>query len=119
MEFLGLLGDAGWIAAIAGLIGSVITYFVTRSNNKKDISISDINDRMQLSKDQYKLISELRTMLIDQRNDIERLRREIVELQKTNLELTLENKHLQQKMTELNQRLEGFRHQQYEQSEGE
>lgn len=106
MELLSLLADTAWITAIATLIGSVITYFVTKNNNKKEIAISD---RMQLSKDQYQLIAELRQMMQEQRDEIDNLREEIRQLQAVNINLTIENKQLQQKIHELNIKLEQFR----------
>lgn len=106
IEFISsLLADTAWITAIGTVVGSVITYLVTKANNKKDISI---NDRMQLSKDQYQLIAELRQMMLDQKDEIENLRDEIGQLQKVNVSLIIENKELQQKITELNARLARF-----------
>lgn len=104
MDFLQIFTDAGLLTAISTLLGSGITYFVTKNTNKKELAI---NDRMQLSKDQYQLIAELRQMMQEQREEIENLRDEIKQLQAVNLNLTLENKHLQEKITELNQRLDG------------
>lgn len=105
MDFLTIIADSAWITAIAGVVGSVVTYLVTKANNKKDISI---NDRMQLSKDQYQLIAELRQMMLDQKEEIESLRDEIGQLQKVNVSLIIENKELQGKITELNTRLARF-----------
>jgi TolA-binding protein len=102
MDFLGLLADSAWITAIGTLLGSVVTFFITKSNNKKDLSI---NDRMQLSKDQYQLIAELRQMMQEQRDEIEVLREEIKQLQAVNISLIIENKELQQKIAELNIKL--------------
>ena len=102
MDFLSLLGDTAWITAIGTVIGSLVTYFITKANNKKDLSISD---RMQLSKDQYQLIAELRGLMQEQRDEIEGLRDEIKQLQAVNLSLIVENKELQQKITKLNLRL--------------
>jgi len=107
MEWLlSLLADSAWITAISALIGSVVTYFVTRNNNRKDLAISD---RMQLSKDQYQLIAELRQMMLEQRDEINSLREEIRQLQAVNINLTIENKQLQQKIHELNIKLEQFK----------
>lgn len=105
MEFLELLKDSAWITAIATLFGSIVTFLITRNNNKKDLAI---NDRMQLSKDQYKLIAELRQMMQEQRGEIDSLKTEIKKLQEVNVTLTIENKELQTKIELLNSRLEKF-----------
>ncbi|MCC2397539.1 hypothetical protein LKL95_27575 [Bacillus cereus] len=103
MDLLTLFTNAGLLTAVSTVIGSAITYFVTRNNNNKDLAI---NDRTQLSKDQYQLIAELRQMMQEQREEIEGLREEIKQLQAVNINLTLENKELQEKITKLNIRLD-------------
>ena len=113
MDWLSIISDVGWITAVTTLIGSIIgsliTFLATKNNNKKDLAISD---RMQLSKDQYQLIAELRQMMLEQRDEIDNLREEIRQLQAVNINLTIENKHLQQKITELNMSLESLRREQ-------
>lgn len=106
MDLITLLFDSAWITAIATLVTAFATYFVTKNNNKKDIAISD---RVQLSKDQYQLIAELRQMMVEQRDELDNLREEIRQLQAVNINLTIENKQLQQKINELNIRLELFK----------
>lgn len=106
MDFFSLLSDSAWLTAIGTLIGSIVTYFATKNNNKKELAI---NDRMQLSKDQYQLIAELRAMMVEQREEIENLREEIKQLQAMNINLTLENRQLQGKISELNTKLENFK----------
>lgn len=103
MDFLSLLGDTAWLGAVGTLVGSVITYFVTKNNNRKELAI---NDRMQLSKDQYQLIAELRQMMTEQKDEIEGLRDEIRQLQAVNINLTIENRELQEKIQNLTNRLE-------------
>lgn len=103
-----VLSDASWITAVSTLVGSVITYLVTKANNKKELAI---NDRMQLSKDQYEFIGELREMMVEQREEIDNLKAEIKELQAVNIALTIENRQLQQKITELTNKLEKFERQ--------
>ena len=105
MDFLSLLSDTAWITAIGAIVGSVVTYFVTKANNKKDLSI---NDRMQLSKDQYQLIAELRQLMQEQRHEIDSLKEEMKELQSINIRLMIENKELQQNIAELNIILSNF-----------
>lgn len=102
MGFLELLGDSAWITAIGTIIGSIVTFLITKNKNRKEMSM---NDRMQLSKDQYQLISELRQMMQEQRDEIDNLRQEIKQLQAVNVSLIIENKELQQKIAELNIRL--------------
>lgn len=102
MDFFTILTDTAWITALGTLFGSVVTFLITKNNNKKDMSISD---RMQLSKDQYQLISELRQMMQEQRDEIDNLREEIKQLQAVNINLIVENKELQNKINELNLRL--------------
>jgi predicted RNase H-like nuclease (RuvC/YqgF family) len=103
MDFLGLFTDSAWLTGIATILGSVVTYFITKSNNKKEMAMSD---RMQLSKDQYQLIAELRQMMQEQREEIDGLRDEIKQLQAVNINLTIENKELQTKIGELMARLD-------------
>lgn len=105
MDFFNLLADTAWLTAIGTLVGSFITYVVTKSKNKTELAISD---RTQLSKDQYQLIAELRAMMVEQREEIDSLREEIRQLQAVNINLTLENKQLQQKITDLTIKLERF-----------
>lgn len=106
MEFLRmLLEDTTWMTGVSAVVGSIVTYLVTRTNKSKDISI---NDRMQLSKDQYQLIAELREMMQEQRGEIDKLRDQIKELQVVNTSLILENKELQSKISELNFLLSKF-----------
>lgn len=104
MDFLQVFTDAGVLTALSTLLGSAITYFVTKNTNKKELAI---NDRMQLSKDQYQLIAELRQMMQEQREEIENLREEMKQLQAVNINLTMENKQLQTKIAELNEKLDG------------
>jgi uncharacterized protein YigA (DUF484 family) len=104
-SLLSLLGDSAWITAIGTLLGSVVTYLITKSNNRKELAITD---RMQLSKDQYQLIAELRQMMQEQRDEIDGLREEIKQLQAVNINLTVENKQLQQKIHELTLRLDSY-----------
>lgn len=102
MSFLELLADSAWITAVGTVIGSIVTFLITKSKNQKEMSMSD---RVQLSKDQYQLISELRQMMQEQRDEIDNLREEIKQLQAVNVSLIIENKELQQKIAELNIRL--------------
>ncbi len=105
MDFLSLLTDTAWFTAATTFVGSVVTYFATKNSNKKELAI---NDRTQLSKDQYQLIAELRQMMQEQKEETEGLRQEIQTLQKVNLDLMVENKGLQIKIAELTARLEKF-----------
>ena len=105
MSIIDLLSDATWVTAISVIISAVATYFATKSRNKTKLAI---NDRMQLSKDQYQLIFELRKMMQDQKDELDELRGEIKQLQIVNVNLTVQNKHLQAKITELNRKLEYF-----------
>lgn len=100
MDFLRLiLEDTTWLTGVSAIVGSIVTYFVTRVNKNKDVSI---NERVQLSKDQYQLIAELREMLQEQKAEIDELRIEMRQLQTVNVSLILENKGLQTKISELN-----------------
>jgi uncharacterized protein YigA (DUF484 family) len=101
-HFFQILTDSAFLTAISTLFGSVVTYLITKANIKKDVSI---NDRLQLSKDQYQLIAEMRAMMQEQRDEIDNLREEIKQLQAVNISLIVENKELQTKIAELNIRL--------------
>ena len=102
VDFLKLLTDSAFITAISTLLGSVVTFLITKANIRKDMSI---NDRLQLSKDQYQLIAEMRAMMQEQRDEIDNLREDIQQLQAVNITLMVENKELQSRITELNTRL--------------
>lgn len=97
-----LLRNSALLTATATLFGSVVTYLITKANARKDMSI---HDRMQLSKDQYQLIAEMRAMMTEQRDEIDGLREEIKQLQQVNVSLIVENKQLQANINELNLRL--------------
>jgi len=94
--------ETGILTAIGGIVGSIATYFVTRSNNGTKLKL---HNREQLSKDTYQFIAELKEMVEGQREEIEALRKEIKELQQVNVQLTVDNKELQIKIAELNERL--------------
>lgn len=102
MGFLEIITDPVWLTGIGGLLATVSGYFVARSKNKKELAISD---RVQLSKDQYQLIAELRAMMVDQKEELESLRDEIKHLQEVNINLTIQNKEFQTIIDELNRRL--------------
>lgn len=86
------------IPFVTAVFGGFGTYLITRVNVKKDLTI---NDRMQLSKDQYQLIAELREMMQEQREEMEGMREDMRRLQAVNVNLTLENKSLQGKIAKL------------------
>jgi len=97
------------VTAVSGVIGSLITYLVTRSNNDKDIYL---NDRENLSEGQEFLISQFQGMLDAQKEEMSEykeelsiLRLEIKNLQQQNLNLLIENRSLSEKITELTNRL--------------
>lgn len=98
-----LLSNAIFMTAISALVGSLITLFITRNNNRKDLAI---NDRVQLSKDQYQLISELRLMIAQQKEETDNLQDRMKELQEVNISLIFENKNLIRKLDVLNDKLE-------------
>lgn len=109
MNFLQIISESGWFpAVVTAIISSIVTYAVTKNNNKKDISISDVSDRIQLSKDQLDLISELREMIADQKTEIKSMRAEMEELQKVNIKLMFHNKELQHRITELSLKIDNF-----------
>lgn len=104
-----IIGDHTWITAIGGVIGSIITYLITRNNNNKDIYL---NDRENLSEGQTLLMQELRDMMTEQKTQIREqkdeiaiLRLEIKKLQENNINLLIENRQLSEKITELSNRL--------------
>jgi predicted nuclease with TOPRIM domain len=100
------------IPAVVGIVSSVTTFFVARSNNSKDLTISD---RQQLSEDEKAFRQELRDTintykqeLEEARREIKELRQEVAELHQVNLNLTLENKKLQAKVEELKNELQNL-----------
>lgn len=98
-----LLSNAIFMTTISALVGSLITLFITKNNNRKDLVI---NDRVQLSKDQYQLIAELRAMITQQKEETDNLQVRMKELQEVNLSLIIENKTLISKLDLLNDKLE-------------
>lgn len=99
--------DAGFVTAVlagvGAITGSVLTYLGVKHKQDKNFKI---NDRMQLSKDQWQLINELKGMIEGQRTEIDGLRREIRDLQALNMQLTVDNKNLQSKLSDLSKRLD-------------
>jgi predicted RNase H-like nuclease (RuvC/YqgF family) len=98
---------------ITGVGGILSTIVVTKITSKKDISI---NDRIQLSKDEQEFRKELRETFTSYKEDLEKsrmeinsLREEMVKLKDANLELTLENKILQNKVETLTFELQSFK----------
>jgi hypothetical protein len=100
------LTNPTFITAVIGLLGMIVTHFGTVSKNKTKVAVVDVNDRVQLSKDQYQLITELRDMMDEQKIEMKALKDEVKKLQVVNLELTMENKELQRQLEDLNQKLE-------------
>lgn len=105
-KIIDILSDSAWLGAISALVGSVITYLVTTNNNRKDLTISDKDDRVQLSRDQIELISQLRDMVNEQRDEVNSMRIEMKELQRVNFELTVQNRDLQIKISKLSKKLD-------------
>lgn len=95
-EIISMFTDPAFVAAVSTIIGSAVTFFVTRNNNSKQLAISD---RKQLSRDQYLLISELR-------DEIGSLRAEVKELRDMNLTLILENRKYQDDFKKLSKKVE-------------
>lgn len=92
------------VPAVVGLVSSVTTYLVAKSGNSKDVTLTQ---RSSLSEDEISFRSELKEMINAQkvelegaRNEIKELRKEVADLHKTNLTLTLENRTLQEKVDE-------------------
>lgn len=109
------------IPAVVGVISSITTFFVAKTNSKKDLTI---NDRQQLSEDEKQFRAELRDTInsykeeLEQaRNDIRQLRGEVEKLHKINLDLTLENKQLQLKVDSLRTELMLFKSEEKEHGE--
>lgn len=113
MEFFGFQIDIDWVNAIVVFISSLLGFLGAKATAKKDLKISE---REQLSRDQYKLIEELRSMIKEQKEliqgqkkEINELKMEIKELQKVNVELRIENNKLSFEIAELNEKLENLR----------
>lgn len=104
------------IPMVTAFFGGLGTFLVTKLNVNKDLTI---NDRVQLSKDKFQLIAEMRQMMQDQKKDMDFMKRQITTLQETNVtllikndklentvaQLTKENKTLHQRVAELSQKL--------------
>lgn len=103
------------IALLTGGLGAG-GWFSIKTKTKARVSI---DERTQLSRDQYQLIAELRDMIKDQKKDsleqkkeTQALRVEIQNLQEVNIGLIRENAQLSAKITELNARLDSREQQQ-------
>lgn len=97
------------ITGVGGILGTIV---VAKITSKKDISI---NDRIQLSKDEQEFRKELRDTFTSYKEDLDLSRKEInslrdemIKLKDANLELTLENKVLQNKVDTLTLKLQQF-----------
>jgi cell division protein FtsL len=88
------------VPLLTAIAGGVVTFLVTKMNTRRDMTI---NDRLQLSKDQYQLIAELRQLMQEQKEETDELRVEIKQLQLINIKLTIENEKLIGKMEFMNQ----------------
>ena len=112
MDIISFITDSAWIPVMTAIITAVVTFNVTRTNTKKDMKVAEVNsstsDRVQLSKNQLELITELRAMMHQQGSDMENLKKEIRDLQQVNINLMFENKKLQFKLEALNSRLTGM-----------
>lgn len=98
-----------FFALIGGGLG-VGGWFSIKTKTKARVAI---NERTQLSRDQYQLIAELRDMIkdhkaeqLEQKKETKALREEIQKLQEVNIGLIRENAQLSAKITELNVRLD-------------
>ena len=83
---------------LTAIAGGVVTILVARATAKKDITVSNLDDRSQLSKDQYALIAKLHDMMERAQEDNDELREEMRELQKVNIALTISNEKLLTKL---------------------
>jgi uncharacterized protein involved in exopolysaccharide biosynthesis len=121
-EFMQIL-----IPAIVGLVSSVTTILVARTNNSKDLTV---NERQQLSEDEKQFRAELMGVINSYKADLEasknelkvlrqemaelheinlELRTEVANLHKLNLELTVDNKQLQLKVDGLTKEVQMFK----------
>ena len=96
------------IPVIVAIVSSVATFFVAKGNNK-------VSDRKLLSEDEKAFREELRQTILDYKQEVEDtrqelkesreeirdLRDEIAQLHKLNLDLTLENQKLVNKIESL------------------
>lgn len=98
------------VGALAGALGAGGILSVKAKTKAR----MTINERTQLSRDQYQLISEMRSWMKDQKEDSEALRLEIKNLQEVNMKLTRENAQLSARITELNNRLDNSEKQKIE-----
>jgi uncharacterized coiled-coil DUF342 family protein len=104
------------IPALVGIISSITTFFVAKTNNKKELVI---NDRKQLSEDErlfrqelrdsismYKAeIMELRKEVKQYKSEINELSEEVRMLREVNTHLETENRKLVTKVDELTQQI--------------
>jgi predicted nuclease with TOPRIM domain len=95
--------DINLMTVLAGAFGSLLTYLATTQKHKKDYKLSD---RLQLSKEQYQLIEELKDMISTQQAEIDKLKIEIKELQVTNSDLLIANSLLKNDLARLNQKFD-------------
>jgi uncharacterized coiled-coil DUF342 family protein len=101
------------VPAVTAIIGSIVTFLVAKNTTKKDLTM---NDRKALSEDEKAFRQELRDSIKGYKDDLDEARKEIrmlsdevAQLHKINLELTLDNKRLQEKIDDLRTELQSFK----------
>jgi predicted nuclease with TOPRIM domain len=101
------------IPAVTAIVGSIVTLLIAKGANKKDVTM---NDRRSLSEDEKAFRKELKDAINEYKVDLEGAREEIkalsvevAQLHQINLELTLDNKRLQDKVDELREEVQRFR----------
>lgn len=85
-----------FVPALVGLVSSVFTFFISKSNNNKDLAI---NDRQQLSEDEKQFRAELRETIDGYKNELVSYRLEIASLHK---ELSQANREIGKLSREVN-----------------
>lgn len=101
------------IPLATAIVTAIGTFIVAKNNSNKDVTM---NDRKALSEDEKAFRQELKDIINSYKSDLEEAREEIrilsdevAQLHKINLELTLQNKRLQDKVDELKTELQLFR----------
>jgi len=77
-----LLLSPAWLTPLATIVGSFITYFITKSNNSKDLTLTE---RKKVFENQTHVVEELKNMLTEQKEEIRALRDDVRQLQEENM----------------------------------
>lgn len=94
-----VISDTAWVGAVGSIIGSIVTYLIQKGKNQKELELDNRDHQAQLILELREMMSEqkeeMNRLRMEHKIEIEGLKSEIVKLQNVNMKLTFENKELQ------------------------